>query len=775
MKKLLLLFVCTIFSASILTAQTNVARELVVMEIFGGTWCQFCPGSALGGDDMVHNGHSVAVIDHHVGDVYQTAASSARDGMYPTPGYPTTFFDGIASHVGGHLTNSIYGTYLSYYNNRIAVPTPIAMELELVSNVNNTVQVQVRSTQTGNYSGTNLRVFLVLTESHIQANWFGLTELNFVNRVMLPDANGKLISLGLGVTDTSNFTVNLNPSWVKRKSELVAFVQDMSTMEIMQGSKQTLNLPDYNVDVIMDGLSSEISATVCGGLGTPEVLVRNDGADTLVSLDIEYSINGGPTNTYNWTGSLAFDETEAVPLPAVTYTPMATGNTLDVLLTNPNGGTDENLGNESFSTAWDEPTSTANKYEFEIKVDIYGTHTTWEILYEDGTVIASGGPYPNNSPTIHKTPFRADSVGCFQVKVYDSNGDGITFPSAGYFKVTDSAGTTLFTGSGAFEDEAEGNFYAEGTPPDYAYDASIEGTTEPIAAHLCPGELMPEIIIQNNGGQPLTTLDITYSVNGGTPQTIAWTGMLEHTQTESVALTGITYTPLATGNTLDVALSNPNGQQDENESNGEVSYNWNEPSAVYNEFEFAILTDMFGSETTWELVSSNANQIAAGGPYADGTVDTFRTAITVPGADCYTVNVMDAGGNGITAGYFELTDIDGNIVISSDEAFESAVSNNFYTSAFSTSIRNLLDEGLTQVYPNPSTGHFSLDVKLSSPSDLNVTVFQTNGKAVYSQRHEQVNGQFTTQMDLSDQPSGIYLVNIQTKEGIYTHKLHISK
>ena len=39
-----------------------VPRNLVVVEVATGTWCQYCPGAAMGCHDLLNNGHPVAII-----------------------------------------------------------------------------------------------------------------------------------------------------------------------------------------------------------------------------------------------------------------------------------------------------------------------------------------------------------------------------------------------------------------------------------------------------------------------------------------------------------------------------------------------------------------------------------------------------------------------------------------------------------------------------------------------------------------------------------------
>ena len=88
MKRILsTLTILTLFIS--LTLGQQVPREMVVLEIGTGTWCQYCPGSAMGADDLIENGFDVAVIEYHSGDEYQTTQSQARVNYYNITGFPT--------------------------------------------------------------------------------------------------------------------------------------------------------------------------------------------------------------------------------------------------------------------------------------------------------------------------------------------------------------------------------------------------------------------------------------------------------------------------------------------------------------------------------------------------------------------------------------------------------------------------------------------------------------------------------------------------------------
>ena len=89
---------------------------------------------------------------------------------------------------------------------------------------------------------------------------------------------------------------------------------------------------------------------------------------------------------------------------------------------------------------------------------------------------------------------------------------------------------------------------------------------------MCSSEADIDITFRNYGNQPLTSLDLTYDINGGTPATYNWTGNLASGGQETVTITNVSFNPLADsfgnpGNTVSWNASNPNGQIDQNTTN----------------------------------------------------------------------------------------------------------------------------------------------------------------------------------------------------------------
>jgi hypothetical protein len=180
----------------------QVARNYVVVEIATGTWCYYCPGSAMGADELHDNGDPVAIVENHNGDPFTTADSDGRNTYYQVTGYPTANFDGeYDDYVGGSNTSSMYSSYKPIVDARIIMPSSHAMKI-YGDNDGDDYDVTIRFQKQGTYDTDNLKVRLVLTESDIPYDWQGMDEVNFVNRLMAPDKDG------IDVTELNDFEVH---------------------------------------------------------------------------------------------------------------------------------------------------------------------------------------------------------------------------------------------------------------------------------------------------------------------------------------------------------------------------------------------------------------------------------------------------------------------------------------------------------------------------------------------------------------------------------------
>lgn len=257
MKKILLVLVAVI--VTLLAYSQPVARQKVVFEIATGTWCGFCPGAAMGASDLIANGHDVAIIKYHVGDAFQNTYSVARKNYYGISGYPTTKIDGILTHVGGHQSQSIYPTYLNFYEQRINVPSPFTVSIfgENTSGLNYDAQLVITKEDT--YTASNLVLHFAVTETNIPYAWFNQTHVKDVLRIMVPDQLGTPLDFTSQDEIIVDLSFTLNASWVTENMSVVAFVQDVPTKQIFQANiVEITNLQPASITSSFIASSTEI-------------------------------------------------------------------------------------------------------------------------------------------------------------------------------------------------------------------------------------------------------------------------------------------------------------------------------------------------------------------------------------------------------------------------------------------------------------------------------------------------------------------------------------
>ena len=285
----------------------------------------------------------------------------------------------------------------------------------------------------------------------------------------------------------------------------------------------------------------------------------------------------------------------------------------------------------------------------------------------------------------------------------------------------------------------------------------------------CEGSLTPEITIQNYGILPLVSLTIEVAVNGNIASTTPWTGNLTTYATENIilpALTSLSSNDAVTINTID-----PNGVTDA-DPNNDPMISFNVMMATQNthtDITVQIVTDAYGSETTWDIKDAGGMTILSGGPYSNlsaaGTTTEAPVTGTLAANTCHTFTIYDSYGDGIDAGYgagsYTVTDNNGTI-LASGGVFTDEDGDAFKTGSVSVGGVNELTTKLS-IYPNPAK-----EILTISGDYITVDLFDTFGKLVLSANN-------TKNINISSLANGIYTINITTKKGIQTKKITIAK
>ncbi len=214
-------------------------QKVVVAEDFTATWCGYCPSAALGLGQLDGEQDSrLVVIAYHAadGDPFYIVDYTTRKNYYGVSGLPTVVFDGVQSVVGGIAGGNMYSEYLPVFNARKAVANPI--DIFLSNEANDVVKARIVNTSGQTVSG---KLHFALIQRHIPFAWIGMTELDYVNRGMLPNASGTDISVGPGQSYETTRAFTIQQSWDRNNCRMVVFVQG-SNRQIYQGAEIALPL-----------------------------------------------------------------------------------------------------------------------------------------------------------------------------------------------------------------------------------------------------------------------------------------------------------------------------------------------------------------------------------------------------------------------------------------------------------------------------------------------------------------------------------------------------
>jgi hypothetical protein len=214
----------------------GVTRTLVISEYGTGTWCGFCPSAQRAFEDLKINGWPVAAVGYHFDDPYETPESAARVGYYGFLGFPTAKFDGTLEYSGGNPSQSLYEQYLPLVEERLEIPTPITVEFENENYDGTTFSANVVVDALYNVINENTVLQVVLTESHIPEEWMSEYEVNDVMRTMFNGSEGTPVDLINNNTITIPVSFDIDPGWAPYYCKVVAFVQDNSSKEILNGN-----------------------------------------------------------------------------------------------------------------------------------------------------------------------------------------------------------------------------------------------------------------------------------------------------------------------------------------------------------------------------------------------------------------------------------------------------------------------------------------------------------------------------------------------------------
>ena len=359
-------------------------------------------------------------------------------------------------------------------------------------------------------------------------------------------------------------------------------------------------LSSYNVQY--DASINQVIApdgALCSSTITPEIELKNFGSETLTSATITYDW-GGPSQTYNWTGSLSTGQATTITLPTQT---LSDGSyTFSATVSAPNGNTDENNTNDNATSSFS-INSSGEMVTLDLQTDCFGTDITWELRKDsDNSLVANGGPYTDVAGGTNDVRTICLSSGCYTFTINDNYGDGLKgsqyqgCSTDGDFNMKDANNNILFemnAPDGNFGYSETHQFCVNNTIND---DAGITKINSP-SGIFCSATVSPVVVLKNFGSSTLTAVTIQYQTSGGW-QNYNWTGSLSTNQTATVSLPSI---PIANGQqTITAKTDQPNGNTDGNTANDQSVTTVNIQNSAAS---LPFIEDFEGTNNNWSIVN----------------------------------------------------------------------------------------------------------------------------------------------------------------------------
>lgn len=158
----------------------------------------------------------------------------------------------------------------------------------------------------------------------------------------------------------------------------------------------------------------------------PMIVLRNSGKNPLTSATITYRVSGGPVQTYQWSGNLAFLEKTNVqlPVPDESFWVGDGSNRFIATVSNPNGLSDQYADNDTYVSAFRLPDMYQDNFVVQMSTNNRANENSWTIKDVNGNVVYSRSNLTNN--LVYKDTLNLEP-GCYTFELLDLGNDGLKY------------------------------------------------------------------------------------------------------------------------------------------------------------------------------------------------------------------------------------------------------------------------------------------------------------------------------------------------------------
>lgn len=306
-------------------------------------------------------------------------------------------------------------------------------------------------------------------------------------------------------------------------------------------------------------------------------------------------------------------------------------------------------------------------------------------------------------------------------------------------------------------------------------DAAIKDIISPnnweFYSRINPTCTTPKIVLQNKGTEPLVGALLKYGVVGGNPIQFYWEGNLGFMEEEVIDLPFAIWDYVSPDEVnkfyAEVALAN--GKTDDYAQNNKVTVDYNSPELLPSNLEVMFRNnDIEDADLTITNDRGDVVYSKIGAPARELTRDQVNFD-----AGCYKLEVVTENGFGLTyplipqvgTGFLRLRQTDGVKNVAFNLDFGKKLTYHFTIGYGLNTEEELESTQMWEVYPNPSSGIFTIS---ADGNELGMyTVTDMSGRVI----SEGQTDRGIAELDLSAEMSGVYILKIVQGNKIQTEKL----
>ncbi len=307
---------------------------------------------------------------------------------------------------------------------------------------------------------------------------------------------------------------------------------------------------------------------------------------------------------------------------------------------------------------------------------------------------------------------------------------------------------------------------------------------------FCIFSNLPSVSLVNIGSSPITNITIDLKKNGVSAlKTYNFTTPVKVFELFDVTLDGAKITETAD---INVIISSVNGVATDTSEASLIETDYYRPLIKKNKLIVKFTTDFYPGEVSWTL-KDNKNRTLKTVQYNPGDEDedggggadalkTFTYEIPIVNTDitCMTFTTKDSYGDGML--YFreedhwpgvEFYNSDNELIkptLISDFLFgtqtggQTATTLSYVAADFTSALDDQDFVQKLSVYPNPATDVLNIDMSIQSGIDYEVFITDIIGATVTKVTKN------TNFLQVGDLSSGMYFLNVRTKDGVFAHK-----